>query len=98
MTTGSSSPFARSSPRLAGDRSGKPFFWPTNPSGLTAGEQSSMKGRERQESAGIGAATRIENEQNFKYQIQAEHSPEEHGMLRVPFSFWKEIDFQAVLM
>jgi hypothetical protein len=45
-----------------------------------------------------GVPALLETEQYFDYLAQAEHSPKERGMSRAPFSFWKEIDFQTVLM
>jgi hypothetical protein len=51
-----------------------------------------------QESSGKAASPIMLVEQFSENYVQTEHSPEEARMSRAPFSFWKEIDFQTVLM
>jgi hypothetical protein len=53
---------------------------------------------QKQPSSGMKDMRRIDIEQNFEYMLSAEQSPEYRSTARGLFSFWKEIDFQAVLM
>jgi hypothetical protein len=57
---------------------------------LAAGNKQSFSGRR--------TVPQVEFEQNFEYRLDAEHSPQQHMPARDLFSFWKEIDFQTVIM